>query len=393
MLSGIATPTARRGFRHRAEIERLHRPLQGRREPRRRATGSPVQSTQHLDEQPARSARRWRARIALPSAAGTRRNRRRARSCRETAILSADDVPRDRPATTCAARTGTNLEQTQRSEPLLLLLRSGFLQTGAPFGGADGSRERSACSSAQSLSSLRHRRHRRPSVQGRLGLQPHRADRLQPGEQRRRVLAGVPVGGPKRRVHAPTSTCTASSNPRRASSTLSASPDGNLNLDIKTNDVSLFAQDTWQVHPGRHDQRGRPLRLLQPVRRLQEGAGAARRRGVGRERQQHHDDRQGELRAVLRSQPVSRPRRRCRRRAASSPKRSSTSRCRVSAPTTPNSLIDYVITSGFPTRHWRLRAAGESALQTVRHRSPERSAGALQAARHRASPIRRRRRS
>ena len=31
--------------------------------------------------------------------------------------------------------TGNNLDQSIRSEPLLLLLRSGFLQTGAPFGG------------------------------------------------------------------------------------------------------------------------------------------------------------------------------------------------------------------------------------------------------------------
>ena len=31
--------------------------------------------------------------------------------------------------------------------------------------------------------------------------------------------------------------------------TLSSNPDGNLNLDIKTNDVSAFAQDQWQVRP------------------------------------------------------------------------------------------------------------------------------------------------
>ena len=30
---------------------------------------------------------------------------------------------------------------------------------------------------------------------------------------------------------------------------LSASPDGNLNLNIRTNDASGYAQDTWQVHP------------------------------------------------------------------------------------------------------------------------------------------------
>ena len=45
---------------------------------------------------------------------------------------------------------GTNLDQSQRSEPLLILLRSGFMQTGAPFGGKT-KRDATACRLAQSL--------------------------------------------------------------------------------------------------------------------------------------------------------------------------------------------------------------------------------------------------
>ncbi|HWT44796.1 MAG TPA: carboxypeptidase regulatory-like domain-containing protein, partial [Vicinamibacterales bacterium] len=72
---------------------------------------------------------------ALPSAAATSGNKGYALIARETATLGASTFLESTVGYT-HDRFGDNLEQTQRSEPILLLLRSpGFLQTGAPFGG------------------------------------------------------------------------------------------------------------------------------------------------------------------------------------------------------------------------------------------------------------------
>src|SRR5207247_10655034 len=72
--------------------------------------------------------------IALPSAAATRALPATSGIVRETAVLRRS-MFLETTGDYIRGETGNNLQQSQRSEPLLLLLRSGFLQTGAPFGG------------------------------------------------------------------------------------------------------------------------------------------------------------------------------------------------------------------------------------------------------------------
>src|SRR5262249_1473483 len=70
--------------------------------------------------------------IAMPSAAATRATPATSALVRETAVVGR---PTFLETTVNYIRGDNCLNQSQRSEPLLLLLRSGFIQTGAPFGG------------------------------------------------------------------------------------------------------------------------------------------------------------------------------------------------------------------------------------------------------------------
>src|SRR5207248_1977730 len=79
--------------------------------------------------------------IALPSAAATRAQPATSAILRETAILK-QSMFLETTGDYVRGEQGNNLEQSQRSEPLLLLLRTGFLQTGAPFGGQTDQKSR-----------------------------------------------------------------------------------------------------------------------------------------------------------------------------------------------------------------------------------------------------------
>src|SRR5262249_50559397 len=70
----------------------------------------------------------------MPSAAATRTTPATSGLVRDTAILG-DATFLETTANYVRGETGNNLDQSQRSEPILLLLRSGFIQTAAPFGG------------------------------------------------------------------------------------------------------------------------------------------------------------------------------------------------------------------------------------------------------------------
>src|SRR5204863_1211138 len=79
--------------------------------------------------------------LALPSAAATRTLPATSGIVRETAVLR-QSMFLETTGDYVRGEQGNNLEQSQRSEPLLLLLRSGFLQTGAPFGGQTDQKSR-----------------------------------------------------------------------------------------------------------------------------------------------------------------------------------------------------------------------------------------------------------
>jgi len=72
--------------------------------------------------------------IALPSAARTQTADGASVIARETAVLRPTTFL-ETSASFIRGHGGANLEHTARIEPILILLRSGFLQTGAPFGG------------------------------------------------------------------------------------------------------------------------------------------------------------------------------------------------------------------------------------------------------------------
>src|SRR5205823_3565181 len=143
--------------------------------------------------------------------------------------------------------TGNNLQQSQRSEPLLLLLNTGFLQTGAPFGGqTDQTSQRYQV--AQTLTSF---------VRGKGGDHQFKFG----WDVNHISLTGF------QQVNNDVEYSAAFLDPNQAGVmsqyfqgygfqqsaarffTLSANPDGSLTLDIKTNDVSGFAQDAWRVRP------------------------------------------------------------------------------------------------------------------------------------------------
>lgn len=184
--------------------------------------------------------------VALPSAAATVTQPGTSGILRHTSVLR-QSMFLESTAEYMHIETGNNLDQTQRSEPILLLLRSGFLQTGAPFGG-QVDRQSGQFQFRQALSWYK------PGAAGdhqfKVGWdidhvaftgfnQVTNDVEYSPG-----FLAADPA--------APFATNFGLYGFQQSAArffTLSSSPDGNLNVNVRTTDVSGFAQDTWQVHP------------------------------------------------------------------------------------------------------------------------------------------------
>jgi outer membrane receptor protein involved in Fe transport len=184
--------------------------------------------------------------VALPSAAATTAQPATSVVFRETAVLG-QRMFLESTGTFVRGENGTNLDQSQRSEPLLLLLRSGFLQTGAPFGG-QVDRVSDRVQIAQALSDF---------VSGKMGDHELKAGwdfnhiSLTGFNQVTNDVEYSPgfLSTDQNGVFTTDFNLYGFQQSAARFFTLSASPDGNLNLDITTNDVSGFAQDTWQVHP------------------------------------------------------------------------------------------------------------------------------------------------
>jgi len=184
--------------------------------------------------------------IALPSAASSTVQPATSAIFRETAVLG----PRmflESTGTYVRGENGANLDQTRRSEPLLMLLMSGFFQTGAPFGGQTDSLSQ-RYQASQSLSYFVP--DRRGDHEFKFGWDFNHISlggfnqvtndvEYSPG-----FLAADPNA-----VFTNNFDLYGFQQSAARFFTLPESPDGNLTLHIKTNDVSGFAQDTWQVHP------------------------------------------------------------------------------------------------------------------------------------------------
>jgi outer membrane receptor protein involved in Fe transport len=183
---------------------------------------------------------------ALPSAARTQSAEGFATIARLTSVLSERTYLETTGGFTSTS-SGTNLNQGQRSEPLLILLSSGFMQTGAPFGGKT-KRDRDRLQIAQSLT--RAAVSWRGDHQVKAGWDFNRVGLTGFDEVTNDVEYSAAFRNPNEQaINEDLFRRLGFAQSAARFFTLSANPDGSLNLDISSNDLGLFAQDTWQVTP------------------------------------------------------------------------------------------------------------------------------------------------
>lgn len=184
---------------------------------------------------------------ALPSAARTQGSDGFATIGRLTSVVS-DRTYLESTVGFTSTSSGTNLDQDQRSEPLLILLRSGFMQTGAPFGGKT-KRERDRLQFAQSLT--RAVTDWNGDHQWKFGWDFNHVGLTGFDEVTNDVEYSAAFLAPD--AHAINEELFRRLGFAQSAArffTLSSNPGGSLDLEINSNDLGLFAQDTWEVTPG-----------------------------------------------------------------------------------------------------------------------------------------------
>ena len=184
---------------------------------------------------------------ALPSAAATTANKGYAFVARETATFGGSTFLESTVGYT-HGRSGTNLEQSSRSEPILLLLRSpGFLQTGAPFGGQT-LREPDRLQLTQSVTRLVNGR---GTHQLKAGWDFNHVSLTGYNQVTNDVEYSAAFLAPNAGdVMAGLFQTLGFEQSAARFFTLSANSDGSLNLDITSNATALYAQDTWNAGSG-----------------------------------------------------------------------------------------------------------------------------------------------
>ena len=184
---------------------------------------------------------------ALPSAAGTSSGNGYALIGRETALFGSRTFLESTLGYT-SADNGTNLDRTTRSEPLLLLLRSpGFLQTGAPFGGKV-QRDTTRLQLNETLSHMTAGWH--GDHQLKAGFDLNHVALTGSNEVTNDVEYSAAFLFPNANdVVAQNFQDLGFAQSAARFFTLSANPNGSLDLDLTSTATGLFAQDTWQVSP------------------------------------------------------------------------------------------------------------------------------------------------
>jgi hypothetical protein len=185
--------------------------------------------------------------IALPSAARTQTADGTSVIARETAVLRPTTFL-ESSASFIRARGGANLEHTERIEPILVLLRSGFLQTGAPF----GSRSERITKRFQLAQSLTHAR----TTGGgdhelKVGWDLNRVTLNGFDEVVNDVEYSAAFLDPN--AHAVNEALFRRLGFAQSAArffTLSGNPDGSLDVGIKDTSLSGFAQDSWRMRHG-----------------------------------------------------------------------------------------------------------------------------------------------
>jgi outer membrane receptor protein involved in Fe transport len=185
---------------------------------------------------------------ALPSAAATTGNKGYAFIARETATMGGSTFLESTVGYT-HDRSGRNLEQTARSEPILLLLRSpGFLQTGAPFGG-QSLRQPDRLQLSESLTHLITGSH--GSHQLKAGWDFNRVtltgyDQVTNDVEYSAAFLAPDAGD----IMADAFRRLGFAQPVARFFTLPATPGGSLDLNIGSNATAFYGQDRWDVGHG-----------------------------------------------------------------------------------------------------------------------------------------------
>jgi outer membrane receptor protein involved in Fe transport len=143
--------------------------------------------------------------------------------------------------------TGNNLEQTGRSEPILLLLNSGFIQTGAPFGGQTDQRAQRT-RFAQSLSRFVNASHGNHQLKFGWDFNHIVYDGSQQVTNDVEYSPAFLAANQAAFFNLNFQLYGFEQSAARFF-TLSANPNGSLTSHLTSNDVSGFAQDSWQVRP------------------------------------------------------------------------------------------------------------------------------------------------
>ena len=180
--------------------------------------------------------------IALPSAERTEKRESSSISAFETWMLGSTTVLETK-GKFIDSLSGNNLDRGQRLEPILILLRSGFLQTGSPFGGKFG-RDLDKFQIGQSLS------HFKSGWNGdhelKLGWDWSQSRLTGFNEVTNDVEYSAAFLAPNAaEIQGELFERFGFAQSAARFFTLSANPDGGLELDMTNNDISFFAQDEW----------------------------------------------------------------------------------------------------------------------------------------------------
>jgi len=183
--------------------------------------------------------------VALPSAAATTTAPALSVNARDTAVFGPSTFL-ESSGTYIRGENGNNLDRTTRAEPVLILLRSGFLQTGAPFGGR---LERTSDQFAfqQSVSHF---------VTGTGGDHSFKAgwsfDRIRvtgTSEVTNDVEYSAAFLSPNvNKIMTDLFTNLGFEQSAARFFTLSANPNGSLDVDMTNTQLGLFVQDSWKPH-------------------------------------------------------------------------------------------------------------------------------------------------
>ena len=181
--------------------------------------------------------------IALPSAERTELRESTSFSARETWTLSSDTFLETN-FKLIDGRSGNNLERDERLEPILVLLRSGFLQTGAPFGGKfERNLDRTQFGQAFTL----YRDQMRGDHQFKLGWDWTRSALDGFNEVTNDVEYSAAFLAPNAAdLQGELFERFGFEQSAARFFTLSANPDGSLDLDMRDNGIGLYGQDEWR---------------------------------------------------------------------------------------------------------------------------------------------------